>query len=427
MPGNAQLGAVLRDLREARCLTQAAVARQAGCAESLVSYVESGCRQLQPWLAAQLDDIYRTGGVIAALMRGTNHRSSGGAGGVLQSDTLVVELPGGGVVMPLSRRELLASLGVGIVGGQLLAQFDKATENISIGDETLQSFEDAYAGFQAAARALPPFSLIDGLTGHVAILDRLRRRTSGRQRQAYSRMQARYAESLSWLSEEAGDLISAMYWIDRASQWGQAANWPEMCAYGFVRRSMVVISFTGDGYRAVDNASAVLDMRATSPRIQGLASKQMAFGYALAGDENASSRALDHAMRLLSKPVREEDAVLGQRSVVDDNLFMIFRTTCDVYLGRGQRVVPILEPRLASLSASSVRTATITRAKLARAYVNAGQPCEAARLSLTALDDIERIGSLSARSELRRALPIMRQWHGRDDVRAVMQRLTPTV
>jgi Helix-turn-helix domain len=426
MPDDAELGVVLRDLRKARSLTLAAVARQAGCAESLVSYVESGRRQLHPWLAAKLDDIYRTGGVIVALMRGTHHMSNRGADGVLQSDTLVVELPQGGVSMPLSRREVLASLGVGIAAGPLLTQLEKAIRNISVGDDTLQSFEDAYAGFQAAARILPPSSLINGLTGNVAVLDGLRRRTDGRQRHAFSRMQACYAESLSWLSEEAGDLAAAMYWIDRAGQWGQAANWHEMSAYGFVRRSMITISFTSDGYRTVDNASAVLDMRDVSPRIQGLAAKQMAFGHALTGNEAASSRALDRAMQLLSKPAREDDAILGQRSVVDDDLFTIFRTTCDIYLGRGQRVIPILEPRLASLSASSVRTATITRAKLARAYANVGQPHEAAQLSLTALDDIERIGSLSARSELRRMMPILWQWHGRDDIKAVMQRLAPT-
>ena len=328
--------------------------------------------------------------------------------------------------MPLSRRELLASLGVGIAAGPLLIQLEKVIGNISVDDDTLQSFEDAYTGFQAAARTLPPSSLIDGLTGNVAVLDGLRRRTNGRQRHAFSRMQARYAESLSWLSEEAGDLAAAMYWIDRASQWGQGANWHEMPAYGFVRRSMITISFTSDGYRAVDNASAVLDMRDASPRIQGLAAKQMAYGHALAGNEAASSRALDRAMQLLSKPAREDDAILGQRSVVDDDLFTIFRSTCDIYLGRGQRVIPILEPRLASLSASSVRTATITRAKLARAYANAGQPHEAAQLTLAALDDIERIGSLSARSELRRMMPILWQWRGRDDIQAIMQRLALT-
>src|SRR5262249_31494936 len=37
--GNSELGAVLRDLRKSRHLTLAAVARHAGCAEALVSYV----------------------------------------------------------------------------------------------------------------------------------------------------------------------------------------------------------------------------------------------------------------------------------------------------------------------------------------------------------------------------------------------------
>lgn len=426
MPGDAELGTVLRHMRKAQQLTLAAVARRAGCTESLVSYVESGRRQLHPWLAAQLDDIYRTGGVVAALARVAGQAPTGDGDATLRTDTLVVDVPEGGVSMALSRRELLVYLGSGIAVGPLLGKLEKAIEEISIEADTLQSFDNAHAGFQAAARTLPPASLIDGLTGHVAILDGLRRRSIGYQRQEFTRMQARYAETLSWLSEESGDLGSAMYWIDRASQWGHAANWQEMSAYGLVRRSMVAISFAGDGRRAVDSASAVLEMRDASPRIQGLAAKQLAFGYALTGDELASSRALDRAMRLLSDPLRAGDALLGQRSVVEDDLFTIFQTTCDIYLGRGQRVIPVLEPRLASLAASSVRTATITRAKLARAYASAGQPHEAAQLSLAALDDIERVGSLSARSELRRALPTLRQWHGREDIQAVLQRISPT-
>ncbi|PEH75063.1 hypothetical protein CRM89_02895 [Nocardia sp. FDAARGOS_372] len=162
-----------------------------------------------------------------------------------------------------------------------------------------------------------------------------------------------------------------------------------------------------------------------SPRVKGLAEKQMAFGYALVGDENASLRALDRAMTYLAMPLRDSDDLLGQRSVVHDDLFAIFRATCDIYLGRGDRVVPILRPRLTSLSSSSARTATITHAKHARAYANAGQPEEAAREALTALDASEQLGSLSARSELRRALPVLHRWRRRDDIRAVLRRLTP--
>ncbi|GAA4411607.1 helix-turn-helix domain-containing protein [Actinokineospora soli] len=428
MPGNKELGAVLRELRKSRKLTLATVARRAGCAEALVSYVESGNRQLHPWLAAKLDEIYGTGGVVAALLRGTNpETNSRSVFGVSNTDTLIVELPEGGASMPLSRRELLAALGVGITGGLLHGQFERELDKVQLDGDTLQRFDDAYVGFQTAARTLPPSQLMDGLIGNVAVLDGLRRRAPLAERPRYSHMQARYAESLSWLSEEAGDIAGAMYWIDRATQWGQAANWQAMTAYSFVRRSMMVVSFSGDGMRAVDNAQAVFAMPRSSPRMRGLAAKQMAFGHALAGDELASNLALDDAMTLLSKPMREDDAILGQRSVVNDDLFAIFRATCDIYLGRGERVVPVLEPRLSSLSASSVRTATITRAKLARAYANAGQPEEAASLSLAALDDIDRIGSLSARSELKRALPVLSNWHGREDIQMVMQRLKPSV
>lgn len=83
----------------------------------------------------------------------------------------------------------------------------------------------------------------------------------------------------------------------------------------------------------------------------------------------------------------------------------------------------MLEPRLMSLSGSSLRTATITRAKLVRAYANAGQPGEACRVAWETLDGIERVGSLSARNELRRALPVLNRWHGRSDVQDIAHRL----
>ncbi|GAB2710703.1 helix-turn-helix domain-containing protein [Nocardia thraciensis] len=425
MSGDAQVGAMLRDLREARSLPRAAVARTIDCDVSLLAHVEAGRRRITPWLARSLDDYYGTPGVVAAL---TRSRPTGPSP-VASGDMLIVELPHGGTPMPLSRRDVLISLGVGITTGPLLASLERAVDAQHVDDDTLREFDDAYAGFQTAARIVPPHRLIDAMIGKVAVLDGLRRRASSSRRHALFRMQARYAESLSWLAEEAGHPRDAMWWIDRASQWGLAAGWQEIAAYGSVRRSMIAISATSDGFRAVDHARTVHDMPGATPRIKGLAAKQAAFGYALCGDADASRRALDEAMQLLAKPVRPDDAVLGQRSVVDDDLYTIFATTCDIYLGKGQHVVPIVEPRLSALSRSSLRTATITRAKLVRAYVNAGQPDEAAAVAGPALTAIEHVGSLSALSELRRALPILQRWRGRDDIAAIIdhvRRLAPT-
>lgn len=192
--------------------------------------------------------------------------------------------------------------------------------------------------------------------------------------------------------------------------------WEPMVGYTFVRRSMLVINFTGDGLRAVDATAPALDMTELS-WVRGLACKQTAMAYALAGQADASARALDEAMRLLAGPSRHDEAHLGQRSVVGDDLYAVYQTTCDIYLGRGASVIAALQPRLDELARSSPRTATISRAKLARAYANAGQPADAARLAWEALDAHDQVGSHSALSEIRRTMGVLRQWEHRADVR----------
>ncbi len=142
MPGDPGLGTVLRELRTAREMTLATVARQAGCAESLLSYVETGRRQLHPWLATQLDAIYETGGAIAALLLRdgqSNGRPGYGTYGVPPDDVLMVQLPKGGATVPVSRRELLADLGVGALGTALGNRLDKALTNLEPADDPLLS------------------------------------------------------------------------------------------------------------------------------------------------------------------------------------------------------------------------------------------------------------------------------------------------
>lgn len=424
MPSDAGLGAVLRELRRRRRLTLAAVSRQAGCAESLISQVETGHRRLHPWLAEKLDGIYRTGGAVAALLGGTTGQECQNTiSGHPTDDVLVVQLPNGGAPVPISRRELLAGLGIGALGGALYQRLEQAMTHLGLSDNPIASLEHAFTGFQSAARVLPPHRLLDAMTSHVAVVDLLRLQATRHERGRYAVIQARYAESLSWLSEEAGDAAGALYWTDRASQWAQGVNWTPMVAYAFVRRSMMSISFASDGLRAVDNALQALAVPGAPEQVKGLAAKQMAFGHALALDADASARALDEAMRRLASPAGEHEVELGQRSVVSDDLYIIFRTTCDIYLGRGDSVIPLLEPRLSALSRSSVRTATITQAKLARAYANAGEPAQACRHAWETLDNIDAVGSRSAQSELLRAVPALRRWQKRSDVREVLNRL----
>jgi Helix-turn-helix domain len=157
VPGDAQLGAVLRELRTVRRLTLAAVARQARCAPALVSYVETGHRQLQSWLAEELDRIYETGGVISFLARGVGNKSNENPGfGVPDSDLFVVSLPQGGVAMPLSRRKVLTALGLGVVTSGLQDELERALDSIEPNGDALHSLDNAYGAFLDAAGYCPP-------------------------------------------------------------------------------------------------------------------------------------------------------------------------------------------------------------------------------------------------------------------------------
>ena len=88
-------------------------------------------------------------------------------------------------------------------------------------------------------------------------------------------------------------------------------------------------------------------------------------------------------------------------------------------------MITTLQPRLDALAASSPRTATISKAKLARAYANAGQPTDACRLAADTLDAAGQVGLHSAQAEIRRTAAVLRRrWQERRDAAAEIADLT---
>lgn len=428
MPGDPALGALLRELRAARRLTLASLADRVGCTESLLSLVETGKRPLQRWLADQLDREYGLAGTLSALL----DRPAAPTGSTLDGvgptdDAVLLRLPLGGVAVPISRRALLAALGIGALNGTVYRTIDAALGPAAPTPETIRGLETALQGFAAAARTLPPTRLIDPLLSQVVATDVLRQRCDPAQRPDLLRLQARSAEALSWMYEEAGDTAAALYWVDRAVHWAQTGGWTPMVAYGFIRRSMLALSHADDGRAAVENAEIALHTPGATSRVRGLAAKQMAFGWALLQRPDDSSRALDAAMSYLSAaptPHDTDDARgVGQASVVSDDLFTIFRATCQVYLGRGDSAVPVLQPRLASLSKASARTHAITSAKLVNAYARVGAPELASPLLRETIERADSLGSLSAKRELARATPALTYWDRRPDLRDTLHQL----
>lgn len=423
MSGTSGIGALLRDLRRARELTLAAAAHHVGCAESQLSCVESGRRTLHPWLATELDRLYETNGMIVDMVhardRASHHQSDTAT---LDSNMLLAPTPDGETPMPIDRRDLLAYLGTGMVTNPVAMWLGSVHTLLEPDQTTLSRADNALANYQAAGRRLPAQMVLDGMTGQLALLDHTRRRANATLRPQFLALQARYAEALSWFSEEVGDATGALFWIDRAAQWAQSCDWAAMSGYTFVRRSMAALSLRNDSHRAIDEARLAFDHPRVPPRIRGLAAKQLAFSYALRWEHTASHRAVDDAVRLLIDSARNGDEP-GQGSLDDEDLYAIFRTTCEIHLGHGTHAIELLQPKLTNMSHGSVRTMTITQAKLARAYANIGQPHEAVGCLTRTLDTHAEIQSQSSYRELLRAAPVLAQWRQRSDIHSALQRL----
>jgi transcriptional regulator with XRE-family HTH domain len=417
---------VLRGLRVANSLSQGQVATRVCCDASLVSMVESGKRVLQPDLARRLDQLYGTGTMITSLAGSLAYpRPPGCATLEGDGDVVLVQLPLRGVTVPVSRRALLAALSMGTTA-EALGNARDAMAGVPADEELLAEMTQSLGALHVAGQVLPPGGLIDALTGQVGVLDAVRRRAPRPLRRKYIMLQTQYAENLSWMVQESGDPAGAVYWIDRTQQWADQARWPAMTAYAHVRRSMVASTCAGDGLAAVEHAANARRVPRAPARIRGLAAKQMAYGYALDNDPDGSNRALEEAVRLLEVPSDQgphggSDPVATSRIDVGSALAQ-YRATCDVYLGGGERAVPLLDSVRTGTSLAS-RGGAVNAARLARAYAQAGDPDQACAAALEALGTGKVVDSLSTRVELRRALKPLDRWPGREDVAEVRHRI----
>ncbi|WP_168801562.1 helix-turn-helix domain-containing protein [Glycomyces buryatensis] len=409
------IGGLLRHLRRGSGMTLAAVASRVGCAVSQISQVETGTRSLKPWLAESLDVVYGTAGMISALA------AEAEIGSV--EEVVAVRIPGENTTLMLSRRQFLTAIGLGAAGA--LPGLKEAVGRLTPTAELVDELRDSFAQLRNAARLTAPTHVIPALMGQVAIIDAVRHSSTGEVRVNLDRLQARLAETLSWMCEEAGDGSAALFWIDRTSEWAARSAWTAMSHYTSIRRSMLALSTAGFAPAAIDHARPVLASTGAPHRLKALAAKQVAFGNALLGLPDATQYALDLTARHLeASDGSDQNSTVGQTSLPTDDLLLMFRATCDVYLGGGPLTIAEFEPRLHAISAASARSGAINTAKLARAYASAGDVDRACRLAADVLDGGGATESRSTRVELVRALTLIRtRWPGREETAELSRKL----
>ena len=84
-------------------------------------------------------------------------------------DVVLVLIPGRRISVPVSRRERMAALGIGAIGGGLLGGLHRAVVGV-VDEEVLAELDLTLTGLKAAGRVMAPAGLIGPLTAHPVVV-----------------------------------------------------------------------------------------------------------------------------------------------------------------------------------------------------------------------------------------------------------------
>ena len=221
----------------------------------------------------------------------------------------------------------------------------------------------------------------------LAVTSRERQIARGRLRIDLLRVEARWAEFASWLSDDGGDTQAAEYWIDRAMTLSQESGDHLMTSYILMRQSQRA-SERGDAQRTVALARAAQRPRTLTPAVHALAAIREAQGHALGGNAAGCQSKLYDAHRLLDDageqiPADPFDA-LGAHYATHAYV-IVHEAQCWSWLRRDNKAATTMSRALASWPAALHRDAGLHHARLARARAANRQPDRAACDGIAAL------------------------------------------
>ncbi|WP_433528370.1 helix-turn-helix domain-containing protein [Micromonospora sp. CA-263727] len=419
-------GLALRQLRTEAGLSLRALGKAVHYDYSRLSRAERGEHLVDPDVVRTLDTALNSGGLLARLrglapVDSARRRPAPAAFpatlGTGPGDTVKLELrtAGGRIVrVALTRREFTHLLTTGALRAVLpagIADLDQADRVRQVLDrprrldpQVLGYFRRLLTEHYTADKMLGPRQLLGPVMAQLDVLDTLRRHAAPGSAESVLRLLTQYAEFAGWLHQDSGDLIAAMHWSDRASQWAQAAGDDEMVAYLLVRKSNIA-TLDNDPNAVIALAAAAQHVRGDiSTKLMALASQQEARGWAQLADIDRFRRCLDTAAGLLADSPDEvrPDAPVYLRGYDLDTLE---EQSASAYRSAGDSVTAaaILERKIRQTPPHLARDHAHLRAKLANIVVTGPDPDpeRAAHLAIGCVDVWRQSGSARIAGELR--------------------------
>jgi transcriptional regulator with XRE-family HTH domain len=283
-------------------------------------------------------------------------------------------------VEPLSRRSLLGA-GTGAVLGLSATTAPAAARQIDPRLvehwSTLMSLLDDHDASFGSHGVLP------AVRRELDLIAEHRQIAGGDLRTELLRVEARWSQFASYLEHDAGNERAADYWADRASQLAREADYPDMIARVFVRRSQWAVA-QRDAPRAIAFAHAAHETPGTSGHIRALCAMKTADGHALANDPDACERSLADAHTYLDRADTAQPLDLASHEITP-HYILAAEARCWLWL-RPRKALTTYEDAINRWPRHRTRSRAVHQARLALACMAADEPERAASEGIEALE-----------------------------------------
>ncbi|WP_369371716.1 helix-turn-helix domain-containing protein [Promicromonospora sp. Populi] len=214
---------------------------------------------------------------------------------------------------------------------------------------------------------------------------------------------ARFAEFTGWLNQDGGDLRAAMAWSDRALDMAREARNAAMVSYILMRKSHIALDAgLPDLVLTLAQAAAEVPGELT-PRMRALAARQEAHAYAMFGDHDACTRALDRAFEMAAEPADDRDIA----RYCTPNYIEMEAAHAWAELGKPDMALDVLQSSLVAWEPDFRRDLGMGLARFAIAHARTGAPDDALDIALESIRIVGDTGSARTARQLFKASSIL--------------------
>jgi hypothetical protein len=240
----------------------------------------------------------------------------------------------------------------------------------------LSALRGIHRGYLEADRLMGSMCLTGPIQLQMPVVERACEVAKGADRAEMLRFACQFMEFGEWLFQDAGDLVCAMHWTDRALDYGLELGDQRITAYTLMRKAMIATE-SGHPAQGVGIANSALEYKdALTPRLRAVILRQRSYSHAVLGEVIASAKDSDEAV---------VEAIAGLQQGEEDRAPYCTPTYAAMeagaswlLLGHPRTAIPILEKgRSEWLDNSQMRDYALCVSRLAAAYAAAGEPEQA--------------------------------------------------